>query len=489
MTKTEPIEAWVRAVTSRDARFDGWVVVGVTSTGIYCRPSCPTPVRPKPINMSFYLTPAAAQADGFRACKRCAPDSVPGSPEWNRRDDLVARAIRAIDDGVVDETGVSGLATTLHVSSRHLNRILRADVGASPLALARARRARIARDLIRSTDMAFTDVAFASGFDSVRQFNGTIKEVFASTPSELRGNGTRASTAGDWIEVALSYRPPFAAELLWRWLAAHGAPGVEEVVGVLYRRSLLLTGGPAVVELEDDQAASVVRCRLRLSALTDLPVAINRIRRLLDLDADPRAINEVLATSDVLAPLVRQHPGLRVPGTVATDETLTKTILHQQVSLASAVGSAGRLAREFGRPLNDPVGGVTHCFPSAEDLAAVEPDQLALPQARAATIIRLARAVQSGELTLGPFAAARSEARSALLDTKGVGPWTASVIALRALGDPDVFCPGDAVLRSVAAARGLEGDTAIEAAAEQWRPWRSYAMHHLWAKHTTDSDE
>ncbi len=483
----EPTPHWIRAVTSRDPRFDGWVIVGVTSTGIYCRPSCPTPVRPKPANMAFYLTPAAAQADGFRACKRCAPDAVPGSPEWNRRDDLVARTIRAIDDGVVDEFGVEGLANTLHVSSRHLNRVLRAEVGASPLALARARRGRIARDLIRSTTLPFGDIAYASGFESVRQFNGTIREIFALTPTALRRTGSIRPSDGDWVEVSLPYRPPFDSAVLWQWLGAHGAPGVEEIDGTTYRRALHLQGGHAVVELEDDVDEHVVRARFRLASLRDLPVGINRVRRLLDLDADPAVINAVLRDDPVLGHIAAKRPGLRVPGSVASDETLTKTVLHQQVSLASAVGSAARLVMDFGEPLDQPVGGVTHCFPTAEALAVLDPDTLSLPRSRAATIVRLADAVATGELQLGPFATERSRVHDQLVAIKGVGPWTASIIAIKTLGDPDVFCPGDAVLRKVALDVGLDGDEAIEAAAERWRPWRSYAMHHLWADYSNSS--
>ncbi len=483
----KPLEAWMVAVESRDARFDGWVIVGVTSTGIYCRPSCPTPVRPKRANMRFFPTPASAQAAGFRACKRCAPDASPGSPEWNRRDDLVARTVRAIDDGVVDRSGVGGLARRLHVSPRHLHRLLTTELGVGPLALARARRARTARVLIETTDLPFTDVAFAAGFDSVRQFNDTVREVFARTPTDLRGRrGSRRTgngSDGSWISLRLGLRPPFDVEQVWYWLAIHAVPGVEEIDGAVYRRSLRLPGGPAVIELEP--AGDWVEARIRLADFADLASAVHAVRRLLDLDADPRVINETLGSDPILAGLVAARPGIRSPGEVSGEDAVIRAVLHQQVSVASARAMAGRLVARLGQPLDQPVGAVTSMFPPPEVWAAQDPDSLGLTKARAATLVRVATAVAEGTLDVSPVAD-RAEVRAGLLALKGVGPWTATIVSLRGLADPDAFAATDLALVRVAADRGLNTD--LEVAAERWRPWRSYAMHHLWNAYLHPAD-
>ncbi len=491
VTITEvPTEAWMRAVESRDARFDGWVTVGVTSTGIYCRPSCPTPVRPKRTNMTFFATPASAQQAGFRACKRCAPDATPGSPEWNRRDDLVARAIRAIDDGLIDREGVEGLATQLAVSPRHLTRVLKSEIGAGPLALARARRARAARILIETTAVPFSDIAFAAGFDSIRQFNETIRDVFASSPTQLRGRRSPAGGTTEWIELRLPRREPFHAAHLFTWLQLHAVTGIEEVnLGErgrpLYRRSLRLPGGPAVVELSP--AEGYVSARFRLADLTDLQQAIQRCRRLLDLDADPIVIEEVLGDDPHLGPLVHTRPGLRSPGEVDGIDAGVRAVLHQQVSLASARAVCARLVREHGTPLASPVGSVSHVFPSAEEWASLDPAMLGMPASRARALVGLAGAIAVQTVDLRP-SADRAQAISAMKAVKGIGPWTASVVSLKALADPDAFGSSDLILRRVAGDIGLPSETGtLELHAERWRPWRAYAMHHLWAEYLARS--
>ncbi len=479
-----PLEAWMEAVESRDARFDGWVTIGVTSTGIYCRPSCPTPIRPKRTNMRFFPTPASAQEAGFRACKRCAPDATPGSPEWNRRDDLVARAIRAIDDGVVDREGVGGLAERLAVSSRHLQRLMVSEVGATPIRLARARRARAARILIETTELPFSDVAFASGFESIRQFNDTIREVFAQSPTEMRGKrstGVRRESAPEWISVNLPFRPPLDVGHLLTWLDGHAVDGIEAIDGSTYRRSMRLPGGPAIGEaIIGDES---IQARFRLSSLTDLPQAVQRFRRLLDLDADPLVIEKRLGDDPALAPLIAARPGIRSPGEVDGVDATIRAVLHQQVSVASAKGMCNRLVAEHGDVLEHPYESITHVFPTADTWASINPDDLGLTKARANALHTVAVALADGTVNLDP-SADREEARANLLSLKGIGPWTTSIVSLKALSDPDVFCPGDLALRRVAEARGIADDPAgFEAAAEAWRPWRSYAMHHLWAEY------
>ncbi len=489
-----PLDAWMLAVESRDARFDGWVIVGVTSTGIYCRPSCPTPVRPKRSNMAFFSTPASAQAAGFRACKRCAPDASPGSPEWNRRDDLVARAIRAVDDGVVDREGVEGLASRLHVSSRHLHRLLSTELGVGPLALARARRARTARALIETTDLAFSDVAFAAGFESIRQFNDTIREVFALSPTQLRAGAKRpargATSPEPWITLRLGVREPFAVDQVWWWLASHAIEGVEEIDGMIYRRSLRLPGGSGVVELEPVKprsGSSWIEARYRLDDFADLASAVQASRRLFDLDADPRIIDEALMVDPQIRTLVGGQPGLRSPGDVSGADATIRAVLHQQVSVASARSMAGRLVGVLGTPLTNPVGTVTTVFPPAEVWAATDPGDLGLTTSRAATVVRVAEAIASGAVDVSPLADRRTT-REQLLAIKGIGPWTASIVSLRGLADPDAFTTSDLALNRVAADLGIAPigrQKQLEQASEAWRPWRSYAMHHLWWRYST----
>src|ERR687889_998296 len=359
-----------RAVRGRDARFDGWFYVAVTSTGIYCRPSCPA-VTPKRPNVRFYTTAAAAQYAGFRACKRCRPDAVPGSPEWDARADLVARAMRLISDGLVDREGVAGLARRLCYTERHLNRLLASEVGAGPLALARARRAHNARLLIETTGLPITEVAFAAGFASVRQFNDTIRDVFAATPRELRrarGNSTDGDTGG--IALQLPFREPFDSDGMLRFLGTRAVAGVEHFDGEIYRRSLRLPHGAGTVALSD--GGDHVFCVLKLEDLRDLGTAVQRCRRLLDLDADPAAVTDVLGDDPMLGPIVRRSPGRRVPGSVDGAELAFRAVLGQQVSVAGASTLAGRLVARCGEPLPASLlseNGLTHVFPGPEDVA------------------------------------------------------------------------------------------------------------------------
>jgi AraC family transcriptional regulator of adaptative response / DNA-3-methyladenine glycosylase II len=483
-------EHCVRAVQSKDARFDGWFFTAVLTTRIYCRPSCPV-VPPKPENMTFYPSAAACQQAGFRACKRCRPDTSPGSPEWNQRADLVARAMRLIADGVVDREGVPGLADRLGYSTRQVERQLLAELGAGPLALARAQRAQTARLLIETTPLPMTEIAFAAGFASVRTFNDTVREVFALSPSELRA---RAPKAGAGTPGGISLRLPFRAPLnpsnLFGHLAATAVPGVEEWLphspdGVggaptgAYRRTLRLPYGHGIASLAP--RPDHIACRLTLSDLRDLPVAISRCRRMLDLDADPVAVDDRLRTDPLLAPLVDKAPGRRVPRTVDEAEFAVRAVLGQQVSTAAARTHAARLVTAHGKPLDDPEGGLTHLFPSPEALAEVDPETLAMPRTRRTTFTTLVRALADGSLHLGAESD-WAETRARLLTLPGFGPWTVDVIAMRALGDPDAFLPTDLGIRRAAQELGLPSTpAALTARAEAWRPWRAYAVQYLWA--------
>jgi AraC family transcriptional regulator, regulatory protein of adaptative response / DNA-3-methyladenine glycosylase II len=473
-------ERCYRAVESRDARFDGWFITAVKTTGIYCRPSCPTPVRPKRENVSFYPTAAAAQLAGFRACKRCRPDASPGSPEWNVRDDLVGRAMRLIADGIVDRDGVSGLAQRLAVSERHLHRLLLSELGAGPLAIARAQRAQTARTLIETTDLPFTDVAFAAGFESIRQFNETTREVFALTPTELRAAGRRRGEVADGtLTLRLPYRPPLDWPALSGWLRVRALPGIAEMNGRVYRRTLRLPRGAGVVALEPIDTH--IRCTLRLESMADLTSAVRQCRRLLDLDADPLSVLEVLSQDRHLARIVKKRPGLRAPGAVDGTELAIQAILGQQVSLAAARTLASRLVTANGDVIKIADPTLTHLFPRAGAIAEADLSKLGVPATRRATLSGLARAVAGGTLALDP-GADRTETYQQLTRLPGIGEWTAGYIVMRALGDPDTFLPGDLGIKKAGARLGLgSSPRAMSEHAAAWRPWRSYATHQLWA--------
>jgi len=502
-----------QAAVSKDPRFDGVFFIAVTSTGIYCRPSCPA-ITPKRQNMRFYRSAAAAQDGGFRACKRCRPDASPGSPEWNIRADMVGRAMRLIADGVVDRHGVEGLADRLGYEQRQVRRLVTAELGAGPLAIARAQRAQTARILIETTALPLSDIAFAAGFASIRQFNATVHEVFALTPTQLRtargaralrsrrpGDPAAASPPG-LIKLRLAYRAPIDLDRMFGYLAARAIPGVESAVGGRYGRTIQLPNGTGILSLGPflrSRDPGYVDCELQLEDLRDLTAAVQRCRRLLDLDADPEAVTGNLAADPVLGPLARAHPGRRSPGHVDGHELALRAVLGQQVSVAASRRLGARLVAAYGKPLSRPDGPLTHCFPSAETLAAADPAALPMPRSRGRALTGLATALASGELGLDP-GAERDRAEAVLLALPGIGPWTASYIRMRALSDPDAFLPGDVgvldALRRLGAVPGGPGGRArasrpAAALAEGWRPWRSYAVHHLWAslEPATDIEE
>ena len=534
-----------RAMSSRDSRFDGQFITGVHSTGIYCRPSCPA-ATPKPANVSFYLTSAAAHEAGLRACKRCLPDAVPGSPDWDIRDDLAARAMRLISDGTVEREGVPGLARRLGYSERHLTRVLVTELGAGPLALARAHRAQTARLLLSSTDVPITEVAFAAGFGSVRQFNDTIAAVYERTPTELRRTaksssrslsrpaGRESAQSAPWesskgqivrsrgisgddggggdgggfgvgvgvgtgIDLQLPARAPFDGVGVLRFLAARGLAGVEQATDARYARTLRLPAGPATVELtlSGTAAAPSVACRARLTSLADLAPLVSRVRRLLDLDADSRAIDLALGRDPHLAARIAATPGMRVPGSMDPEETLFRALIGQQVSVASARTALTRLAAALGDELSPAAGDgtstgdgtgtgaagpgpLTRLFPTAERIAAEGRGVLRGPAARIDTIIRVAEALTSGELVLS-YGQTRDDLESRLTALAGIGPWTAGYVALRVLGSPDILLTSDLALRQCAGRLGLPADARqLARHGAAWAPWRSYAGMHLW---------
>ncbi|RFC71585.1 DNA-3-methyladenine glycosylase 2 family protein [Streptomyces sp. AcE210] len=450
------------AVRSRDARFDGEFFFAVETTGIYCRPSCPA-VTPKRKNVRYYATAAAAQGSGFRACRRCRPDAVPGSADWNVRADVVGRAMRMIGDGVVDREGVAGLAVRLGYSARQVQRQLTTELGAGPVALARAQRAHTARVLLQTTGLPITEIAFAAGFASVRQFNDTIRAVYARTPTELRAEApaTRATATAAGIPLRLAHRGPYQARPLFDTLAREALDGVEEMTGTpgarTYRRTLRLPYGTGVVSVDERTRSTPASraahhggwldARIHLTDLRDLTTAVGRLRRLFDLDSDPYAIDERLGADPRLAPLVAARPGLRAPGAADPDELA--------VRLLAGRAESARLVERYAKAVDAPCGTLTHVFPSPDDLAG-EPGPVGA----------LATALGDGALRLDP-GADRDDAEAALRALPGVDARTAALIRMRSLADPDVALPHGPGQESVP---------------DTWRPWRTYAQQHLWTQ-------
>lgn len=484
-----------RAVASRDVRFDGQFVTAVHSTGIYCRPSCPART-PKASGVTFYRTSAAAHLAGFRACKRCLPEATPGSPEWDLREDVAGRAVRLVLDGVVEREGVPGLAARVGYSERQLNRILTAELGAGPKALSRAHRAQTARTLLTSSDLPIADVAFAAGFASVRQFNDTVREVFAVTPSALRARRTPQPVADGTLHVHLPARAPFDVQGLLDWHALHALPGLEQVEldpggrVASYGRLLDLPGGAAHVTVSaagHDTArrgATAGRVgidlRVRVSDLSDLPTLVARMRSFFDLDADPVAVDAVLGSVPALSDAVRRVPGIRLPGAVDPHETVFRTLIGQQVSVAAARTAQTRLVAALGRPVSPALVDGGRLFPDAATIAERGHEVLRGPAARVDTILRVAASLADGSLVVDG-GRSLDDLRSGLLAVKGIGPWTADYVALRVRHHPDLFLHSDLAVRNGAQELGLPG-TARELSlwSEQVAPWRSYLTMHCW---------
>lgn len=474
-----------RALSARDSRFDGQFFVTVATTGIYCRPSCPAQT-PLARNVGFVLTAAAAQHGGFRACRRCAPDAVPGSPRWNTAADLASRAMRLIADGVVEREGVDGLAHRLGYSTRHLGRVLTSELGAGPLALARAHRATNARILIQCTTLPMADIAFAAGFASIRQFNDTILEVFALTPTQLRelrasrAHGTAIATGTGSITLRLPYRRPLDATWLRWFLSAHTVPGCSAMIDGEFVRTAQLPHGPALlgIRIDDDPGADgpgTVTLRLAHLDLRDLGVAVTRVRRLLDLDADAAAADQALGEDARLHRLIASAPGIRVPGSIDPAETLVTTMIGQQISVRAAQTHLGNLVRALGERVPwEPAGEPGLMFPTAAAIGVGGRDVLRGPKRRIEAVVGAAEKIADGSVELHAGLAA-SEIRGSLLSLPGVGDWTADYMTMRVASDPDVLLGTDLVVARSAQVLGIDLRTTTT-----WAPWRSYASMHLW---------
>ncbi|MFF1882288.1 AlkA N-terminal domain-containing protein [Pseudarthrobacter sp. NPDC058196] len=467
-----------RAIDARDPRFDGQFFTAVRTTGIYCRPSCPART-PKASNVTFYETSAAAHEAGYRACKRCLPEAVPGTPAWNVRQDVAGRAMRLINDGVINRDGVAGLAARLGYSARQLNRILGQELGAGPLSLARAARAQTARTLLVSTSMKFADVAFAAGFSSIRQFNDTIAEVFDLTPTALRRTTRHPAAAGGATALTLSlpYRAPFDTGI-FSFLAVRAIPGIEEGTPTSYARTLRLPHGDARFRVEYDDAARGRPLTLTVGAvdLRDLPALLSRVRRLFDLDADPEAIDGTLAADPRLADSVSAAPGMRLPGALDPQELLVRAMVGQQITVAAARTALTQLAAA-GSPASTAGGGLERLFPTPAQITAAG-HLLRGPRRRIESLLNAADAMAGGRLEFG-YGDDLPSLTAALLPLPGVGPWTVGYVAMRVLGAPDIFLANDAAVRN--GIRALDaGEHTFTPDFRETSPWRSYATMHLW---------
>lgn len=464
------------ALSSRDARFDGRFLVGVRTTGVYCRPVCParTPRRDR---CEFFSRAAEAERDGYRACFRCRPELAPGGGSVDAVPRLVAAAVSRIDEGFLNEASVDDLAASLGITARHLRRAVSSELGLSLVELAQSRRMALAKQLIQDSSLPMAEVAFAAGFSSVRRFNALFRSRFGRSPSGLRRD--HGEVAPSALALRLDYRPPLDWEAMLGFLAGRCTAGVEQIEGTAYRRTVRVGSRTGWISVTRDPRRDALRAEVSLSLASALLPIVARLRALFDLDAHPQAVASALRRDLLLAPSVRRVPGLRVNGAFDGFETAVRVVLGQQVSVRAATTVAGRVAAALGEPLETPFPGLDRLPPTAEAIRAAGEDRLArigMPGARARTLLALAGAVLCGELTLAR-GADPEQVRERMLALPGVGPWTANLVAMRALGAPDAFPAGDlGVLRALGATSAL----AAEARAEAWRPWRAYAAMHLW---------
>ena len=477
----DPDVCW-NAIASRDARFDGTFFTGVLTTGIYCRPVCParTPHRK---NVRFYSCAAAAEQAGFRPCRRCRPETAPGSPAWSGTSSTVARALRLIDEGALDTADVNELAARLGVGERHLRRLFDHHLGASPIAVAQTRRVHFARLLLDGSDLPVADIAAASGFSSLRRFHSAFRETFGRTPGALRASArdprSNGAAPGRGISLQLAVRAPYDWNATFAFLAVRAIPGVESVVNGVWRRAIVTKRRVILVEATPDASGRALHVRLSEPPGGDLATIVERVRRVFDLGANPAEIGAHLSSDPLLLDLVRARPGLRQPTVWHPFEACVRAIVGQQISVKAATTILGRIARECGKEAPGfEEWGITHVFPLPDALANSKLTTVGLPASRRDTIRELSRRIVEDETVLtGEDAATRLRA------IRGIGDWTVSYLRLRGFGDPDVFLSGDLGVRRALSANGkLPKPTDLEKQAERWRPWRSYAVLYLWTK-------
>jgi len=475
-------DACYRALSQRDSRFDGRFFTAVKTTGIYCRPVCPART-PRAKNVIFYPTAAAAQEAGFRPCLRCRPETAPDMGAWRGTSNTVSRALSLIELGALDQGNVEALAERLGLGDRQLRRLFRQHLGASPIGIAQTRRILLAKQLIHESRLPMTEVAFASGFGSVRRFNEAFLALFGRAPGELRrlaGDSVALQTDGE-LCLLLRYQPPYDWSAMLEFLRRRAITGMESVVDGCYSRTILLGDVQGSLSIRPGPG-NTLRAGIRVSELSMVPGIIARLRRVFDLAADPLAISRHLAKDPVLAPLVAKRPGLRVPGAWDGFELAIRAVLGQQISVSAAVRLAARLVARYGEPMAIASAGLSHFFPRPELLADADLTELGMPKSRAATLSAVAAAVVADPELFG----ANCELEAAVQRLRaipGVGEWTAQYIALRQLREPDAFPASDlGVQRALADEHGQRPKVAeVLARAERWRPWRAYAAQHLWA--------
>lgn len=467
-----------QARLSRDARFDGLFFTAVTSTRIYCRPVCPAPA-PKPSNIVYYRHAAAAEAAGFRPCLRCRPELAPGDGAWRRGDDTVARALKLIEQGALVDAPLATLADKVGLGERQLRRLFSDRLGATPNQVHGTRRLLFAKQLLTETTLPITQVALAAGFGSLTRFNAAFREEYRMAPRDLRRRDM--PPANDGVTLRLGYRPPYDLAAMLDFLRGRALPGVEVVDERSYRRVIGTTEAPGWLRVSAwGDGAHALRLELHGAAPAQLLGIVQRLRRMFDLDADPLVIAQALGQDARLRPLLDARPGLRLPSGWDGFEIAVRAVIGQQVSVAAARTLTARLAQRHGTPLAQAFGGLTHLFPTPEALVDVDLTELGLTRARADTIRGLSRALLDGRVDFHPERTLEAfTARWVALP--GIGPWTAHYMAMRALGHPDAFPADDLVLQKAVPADGTRMTAkALTARAEAWRPWRAYAVIHVW---------
>jgi AraC family transcriptional regulator of adaptative response / DNA-3-methyladenine glycosylase II len=475
-------DACYRAISLRDARFDGRFFTAVKTTGIYCRPICPART-PRSENVTFYPTAAAAQEAGFRPCLRCRPETAPDLGAWRGTSNTVSRGLALIELGALDEADVDALAGRLGVGERQLRRLFRQHLGSSPVAIAQTRRVLLAKQLIHETRLPMIEIAFAAGFGSVRRFNENFLALYGRSPGSLRRATKPNISAGPHGEISLllRYHPPYDWPAMLEFLRRRAIPGIEVVTANRYARSVQLDGVQGTIAVQP-AAGNALRATVRFPKLSALPTIIARLRRVFDLAADPISIAAHLSEDPILAPLVKARPGLRVPGAWDGFELAIRAVLGQQITVSAAVGLASRLVARRGEQLAEPDGELTHVFPQPKALAKIDLASLGMPRSRAATLSAVAAAALADPHL---FDATRGldEAVRQLRSIRGVGEWTAQYIALRQLREPDAFPAADiGLMRAMARLEGRAySSSQLLDRAKSWRPWRAYAAQHLWA--------
>jgi AraC family transcriptional regulator of adaptative response / DNA-3-methyladenine glycosylase II len=473
-----------KARLSRDHRFDGLFFTGVTSTGIYCRPICPAP-PPKAKNVIYFPTAAAAVKAGLRPCLRCRPESSPGTPAWNGTSATVSRAMKLIRAGETAPPGIEELSVKLGVSARHLRRLFKTHIGASPKTIVNTQRVLFAKKLLNETTIPVSAIALASGFGSIRRFNAAFKKIYAKTPSELRLSTSEAkntSCAQFHCRLTLAYRPPLDWEKMLDFFKARAIPGVEKVEANRYRRTVRIGDCRGRICVWHANRKNDLILEIELNDSRNLMEIVARVRQMFDLDANMNTIHASLSIDDLLKGIIEKNGGMRLPGAWDPFEVVVRAVVGQQISVKGARTILGRIAERAEMATGKlATQELNLFFPDAGEVSSTDLNGLGMPLKRIETLQRVTRAIHLGQIRLE---AGRKTAKfiDELLQIKGIGPWTANYIAMRAFGEPDAFMAQDLGIIKALTPKGGARPTAIqvEKRAENWRPWRAYAVVYLW---------